>query len=225
MFGKFGLYLRELTERRIGLRTICKSYYVYSRGRAYKRGRHLESFLINGSTAVALAKNIRIVNEGTFHLGTLSRGIFLTTKKSCVLEMDENSKLIIKGYVRAGPGVTIIINRNAVLQMGDVYINSDTKLICSKDIKIGDGSHISWDVEIRDSDFHKISRDDFTVSKPIVIGSHVWIGTRATILKGVNIGAGAVVATGAIVTRDIPENCLAAGVPAKIIRRNINWEL
>jgi acetyltransferase-like isoleucine patch superfamily enzyme len=222
---KLGLVARELVKRRIGLRTICKSYYVYSKGRAYQHGRRLEAFLINGSAVVALAKNIRIVNKGTFYLGISQRGNFITTKKPCAFEMDENSKLIINGYFTAGPGVTMILNKNAVLQIGDVYINSDTKLICSENIRIGDGSRISWDVEIRDSDFHKMIRDDFTVSKPIDIGSHVWIGSRATILKGVRIGAGAVVATGAVVTKNVPENCLVAGVPAKIVRKDVKWDI
>jgi acetyltransferase-like isoleucine patch superfamily enzyme len=224
MLRKLRFIAREIPKRKIGLRTLCKSYYVYSKGRAYRYGRRLEAFVINGNTVVTLAKNIEIVNKGTFYLNTLPRGDFLTTRKPCVFEMDENSKLIISGYVRAGPGVTMIVNKNAVLQIGDVYINSDTKLICNENIKIGDGSRIAWEVEICDSDFHKMVRDNFMVSKPIDIGSRVWIGSRATILKGVRIGTGAVVASGAVVTRDVPENCLVAGIPAKIVRRDIKWE-
>jgi hypothetical protein len=221
---KLGL-ARELVKRRIGPRTICKSYYVYSKGRANQHGRRLGAFLISGNAIVALAKNIRIANKGTFCLGISQRGNFITSKKPCTFEMDENSKLIIDGYFTAGPGAAVILNKNAVLQVGDVYVNSDTKLICSESIRIGDGTRISWDVEIRDSDFHKMIRDDFRVSKPIDIGSHVWIGSRATILKGVRIGAGAIVATGAVVTRDVPENCLVAGVPARIVRKNVKWDI
>ncbi|HYB93217.1 MAG TPA: acyltransferase [archaeon] len=139
--------------------------------------------------------------------------------------MCENSRLIINGSVDIGPGVTISLNKNATLELGDdVYINSDSKLICSSNTKIGAGSVISWDVEIRDSDFHRILREDFVVSKPIDIGSKVWIGSRATVLKGVKIGDGTVVATGAVVTKDFPERCLIAGVPARIIQKNIKWE-
>jgi acetyltransferase-like isoleucine patch superfamily enzyme len=53
---------------------------------------------------------------------------------------------------------------------------------------------------------------------PIRIGDHVWIGTGAIILDGVTIGAGAIIGAGAVVTKDIPENAIAAGVPAKVIR-------
>lgn len=51
-------------------------------------------------------------------------------------------------------------------------------------------------------------------TRPVSIGNHVWIGTGATILKGVTIGDSAVVGAGAVVTRDVPTNCLVAGVPA-----------
>lgn len=56
-----------------------------------------------------------------------------------------------------------------------------------------------------------------------MIGNHVWLGQRVIIGKGVKIGENSVIGAGAIVTRDIPEGCVAAGVPAKVIRRDISW--
>ena len=53
---------------------------------------------------------------------------------------------------------------------------------------------------------------------PVKIGNKVWIGAHATILPGVTIGNGAVVGAGAVVTKDVPENAVVAGVPAKIIK-------
>lgn len=58
----------------------------------------------------------------------------------------------------------------------------------------------------------------------IVIGNDVWIGTRATILEGVNIGDGAVVGAGAVVTKDVPPYAIVGGVPAKIIKYRFNDE-
>jgi acetyltransferase-like isoleucine patch superfamily enzyme len=51
-----------------------------------------------------------------------------------------------------------------------------------------------------------------------MIGNNVWIGSRAMVLKGVEIGTGAVVAPMTIVTKDVPANCVVAGIPAKVIR-------
>ena len=56
------------------------------------------------------------------------------------------------------------------------------------------------------------------VMRPIVIGDGCWLGARATVLAGVTLGAGSVVGAAAVVTRDVFPNCLAAGVPAKVLR-------
>ena len=66
---------------------------------------------------------------------------------------------------------------------------------------------------------HDIDDPDFTADfKPIHIGHHCWIGTGAMILQGVTIGDGAVVAAGAVVTKDVPPYTVVGGVPAKVIR-------
>lgn len=61
-------------------------------------------------------------------------------------------------------------------------------------------------------------RLDYLTGAPIAIERNVWIGTAATILQGVTVGAGSVVAAGAVVTRDVPPATLVAGVPATVIR-------
>ena len=56
-------------------------------------------------------------------------------------------------------------------------------------------------------------------TRPVVIGDDVWIGANAVILPGVTIGRHVVVAAGAVVTKDVPENTIVAGVPAKVIKK------
>ena len=62
------------------------------------------------------------------------------------------------------------------------------------------------------------SRRSSIVSAPIRIGNRVWIGSHSTILPGVTVGDGAVVAAGAVVTKDVPPNTVVAGVPAKVVK-------
>ena len=62
------------------------------------------------------------------------------------------------------------------------------------------------------------------MTQPVFIGNHVWIGTNVTILKGVTIGDGAIIAAGSVVTKSVPSKCLAAGVPAKVIKENVEWK-
>jgi serine acetyltransferase len=60
------------------------------------------------------------------------------------------------------------------------------------------------------------------MSQAVTIGHDVWIGARVLVLGGVNIGIGAVVAAGAVVTKDVPPYAIVAGVPARIIRYRFN---
>lgn len=78
---------------------------------------------------------------------------------------------------------------------------------------------IASDVRILTAD-HDVDADNFAaVLASVMLRHHVWIATGATILKGVEVKAGAVVAAGSVVTRDVPERMVVAGVPALSIRR------
>lgn len=114
------------------------------------------------------------------------------------------------------------VNEGATLTLGRGYINAGLNLSCFDAITIGDRCAIAENVTIRDADNHRIdaARPD---RAPITIGDHVWIGTGATILKGVTIGDGAVIAAGAVVTRDVPARALVGGVPARVIRTDVDW--
>ena len=61
-------------------------------------------------------------------------------------------------------------------------------------------------------------REKRAISKPVTIGNDVWIGGNCTILPGITIGNNVIVAAGAVITKDVPDNCVVAGVPAKKIR-------
>jgi maltose O-acetyltransferase len=91
-------------------------------------------------------------------------------------------------------------------------------------IKIGRECLIGTRCEIYDSDFHPIGVEDRIKAIPsscqdVVIEDNVFIGSNVRILKGVTISSGSVIANSAVVTRDIPANCVAAGVPARVVRQ------
>lgn len=92
-------------------------------------------------------------------------------------------------------------------------------------LKIGNHVDIASEVQIYNSE-HDITSDDFQpINAPVAIDDYVFIGPRAIILPGVKIGKGAIVAAGAVVTKDVPEFTMVGGVPAKEIGQRKNKDL
>lgn len=101
----------------------------------------------------------------------------------------------------------------------NVFINSGCCFQDQGGITIGDGCLIGHQAVFATVNHHPspARRADMTVA-PIVLGNNVWVGSHATVLQGVTIGDGAIIAAGAVVTKDVPQNAIVAGVPAKIIK-------
>lgn len=125
--------------------------------------------------------------------GTRIAGKFYTTQPN--IEIGENTWI--------GPNFT-------------VYTNVDAKVIIGNccdiapNVIIDTGSHIIGD---------KLRRAGKGYSKDVIIGNGVWIGLRVTILAGIEISSGAIIAAGALVNKNVDKNTLVAGVPVKIIRK------
>lgn len=102
----------------------------------------------------------------------------------------------------------------------NVFINACCKFQDQGGIEIGNGVLIGHNVTL--AILNHDERPKFRQNiypRPIKIGDNVWIGSNATILQGVTIGDGAIVGANAVVTKDVPENTIVAGIPAKIIRK------
>lgn len=102
-----------------------------------------------------------------------------------------------------------------------VFINAFTYLMDCADITIGDHTFIGPHCGLYTATHplsYKIRNKGLEKALPVKIGANCWLGANVSILPGVTVGDGCVIAAGAVVTNDIPENSLAAGVPAKIIR-------
>ena len=97
-------------------------------------------------------------------------------------------------------------------------VNAKCRVDTRGDIVIGNNVSISQEVIILTAD-HDLDEPDFRGrNRTVIIEDFVWIGTRALILPGIIIGRGAVVAAGAVVTKNVPPFTLVGGVPAKVIR-------
>jgi acetyltransferase-like isoleucine patch superfamily enzyme len=105
------------------------------------------------------------------------------------------------------------------IRIGDrVFINSGSMVFAVQEITIGDDVALSSEVYITDTNSHGVEGRDVVVA-PVHIGSGTWIGTRAIILPGVTIGRRVLVAAGSVVARDVPDDSLVGGNPARVIRK------
>lgn len=125
--------------------------------------------------------------------------------------VDERFHLIPPVY--SDHGVNIRVGRN-------VFVNQGCRFNDIGGIEIGDDVMLGPDVSLISSG-HPLEPDrrrTGITSAPIRIGRNVWIGASAMVLQGVTVGEDAVVAAGAVVTRDVPARVLAGGVPAVVLK-------
>jgi acetyltransferase-like isoleucine patch superfamily enzyme len=131
-------------------------------------------------------------------------------------------------------GVHFNLGHHGTVTIGDHCYFTDALLLAEGDLTIGSYVMIGWNAVIADCDFHPMAPSDriadaVAVSPlgraprprltpvPVCIEDDVWIGPGATILKGVSIGAGAVVHAGSVVTSDVPAASAVLGNPARVV--------
>ena len=125
--------------------------------------------------------------------------------------------------VKLGKGIYLGVTPTGRLTVGnDTYIGRWTIILAECNVQIGNDCLIAPGCHLTDAN-HGIApgeliRKQALTSSPVVIGNDVWIGAGCSILPGVTIGDGAVIGARAVVTKDIPPNAIAVGVPAKVIR-------
>jgi len=125
--------------------------------------------------------------------------------------------------VRFARNITMKASRGGLIEIGDDCLITDGVYIAAeKSVAIGARTMLGPKVMIFDAD-HGIApgippRDQPTVPKPVKIGAGCWLGAGVIVLRGVTIGDGAVIGAGAVVTRDIPPNTVAIGIPARVIK-------
>ena len=123
----------------------------------------------------------------------------------------------------------ILNNEGAEIKIGNKTSVAKAQIVSLEpyNIEIGEDCMLSYDIEIRNTDSHKIydksTNKRINEGNSVKIGNHVWLGMRAVILKGVNIDDNSIVAGGSIVTKDVMSNTIVSGNPAKQIQENVYW--
>ncbi len=158
-------------------------------------------------------KNARLIRRPIYMRGksSLSYGKGLTTGHACRFDLPGGNikTLIIGRYCEMGDNVHIVAHEEVKI--------GDNVLMASK-IFISDTNHGDY-VGENQSPPESPPNDRKLISRPVTIGNNVWIGENVCILPGVAIGSGCIIGANSVVIKDVPDNCIVAGVPAKIIKK------
>jgi acetyltransferase-like isoleucine patch superfamily enzyme len=163
----------------------------------------------------------RIWNSG--RVAAKIRGLDPTVQFDGCVSVIGTGNVKIGEKSRIGDLAEFITHEQGLVRIGqEVRINRGATICAYKEVSIGDFTLIGEFVSIRDANHGIVAGEQIRSqphdAKPICIGADVWIGRGACILPGVTIGDGAVIGANSIVTKDVPPNTIAAGIPAKIIR-------
>ncbi|MCH5225014.1 MAG: hypothetical protein J1D77_03400 [Muribaculaceae bacterium] len=147
--------------------------------------------------------------------------------QNCKLFIGDGCKLIGAKFLIMGNDSKIIINSGTTINASNTQptvINA----IEGKSIVIGKDCMLSNNIEIHNSDYHTILNSEslrINDAEDIVVGNHVWIGFRSILLKGTKVGDNTIIASNTLVNKNFEkeENVLIAGIPGRVVRKNINW--
>ena len=186
--------------------------------------------LVSGNTKIESLGGRTAIKISNPHFGCLrfgfSGGSFNMRINRGGWSIKEGGELIIKnGNVHIGMGSGLYIGtKGKIFFNGRFFCNSNCLFVANKQIFFGDDVLIGWKCKIIDGDGHKIKYKNIgsTKKREITIGNHVWICSESTLLKGVEIGNGSVVAMNSHITKSFGENLLIAG--NHVAREGVDWE-
>lgn len=218
----YDLYRQAMRTLRGAKETSARAFY----GAVLQhRVRAKRDIWIGSRTVLDGAERIVVRPGGALRIGLGAFGLSSEYDVS-VVRVREGAAFHCDGIVSLQRGVRVVVDGGRLTIGHATNINGiGTKILCAQEISIGAECTFSWDVQLLDNDFHALVVDGVERPSvaPIRIGDRVWVGTRAVILKGVTIGDGAVVAAGAVVTRDVPAGAVVGGSPAAVIARADGW--
>ena len=133
------------------------------------------------------------------------------------IELGDFTRVYGHGLLETGAGGSITVGANSRIHRGCHLISYEAPIRIGNDVGIAQNCALySYDHGMHPD--MPISLQPLQSKGPVVIEDHAWVGTGVIILSGVHIGVGAIVASGAVVTQDIPDGAIAAGVPARVIK-------
>jgi acetyltransferase-like isoleucine patch superfamily enzyme len=207
---------RRAWEAREGLRRLGSKVTVKGDGNILEIGKarlHRVQIEVEGDrNLVRIHPSCKLVNTSFRLLGNDLR-----------VELGESVKISSWGdFLLMGDDSSIRIDHHTTVESARFIAHGGT------DLEVGPDCMFAYDVEVRTSDSHSIidakTGQRINADKSVRIGEHVWLGARSVVLKGVNIGDQSIIATGAIITKDVGSGVLVGGAPARQIKDGVTWD-
>lgn len=172
-----------------------------------------------------------IILEGSIYRAMVSwgfDGVEGRVIKRCYVSIHNGGKLILRGNTIFLKGTGIVID-SAKISIGENFLCNCDSFLCATrhNITIGNDCLFGWNVQLNTTDGHATYVNGILneASAPITIGNHVWIGADNLIFKRSVIPDGCIVAQRSLVSKSFSKPCcLLAGIPAKVIRENVDWK-
>ena len=173
--------------------------------------------LVVGKNNIIQVADLKRSNKIKFHIYGDNNKIIINTKSRFISDIRIGSK------GRFCNNCKIIIGENSTSEGSTIRMQE-----CNLELCIGTDSMLSNDIQIFCSDIHTIYDNENNVinrGKNLIIGNHVWIGTGVNIAKNSIIGDNCIVGMKSVVAGKFEEpNCVIAGNPARVVKRNVNWD-
>jgi acetyltransferase-like isoleucine patch superfamily enzyme len=158
------------------------------------------------------------------HPSVITRGLVFLDRGASVQLTPGYGRLVLGRWVHLGAGTTLRCHEGTLTVGDKTVLARNVAVNCYLDVEIGDSVLIADGVYISDFDhaFADVTRpikDQGIVKSRVRVERDVWLGTKATVSRGVVIGEGAVVGANAVVTHDLPPFSVSVGVPAKVVKQ------
>jgi len=216
----------RLAFKELGARSLIQTvrFNVHYFGR--KLGLQLPVFVYNNVYFKQRLGNVELQSfeTGNVKIGKCIIGVY--NKENTEIQFNDGCSVYFGRNVTIGSGCKISVQGQMQI-FDNVCITGKSMIVCSKNIEIGANSLISWNVQIMDTDLHKLfiegTRTNY--NRPVLVGENVWINSGCIILKGTTIANNSVVGANSLLNKKYEApNCLIIGNPAQCVRQNIKWE-
>lgn len=194
----------------------------------YSNSKQLNGFN-NKLTNEGVFKNVKFDIVGDYNEIKIGKNTFI--KDTRFYLRGNNHKIVIEDNCYIGMGELWIEDHHGSISIGSNTTIEQANLAVTEPfsiIEIRKNCMLSHNIEVRTGDSHSIidltSGERINKAANVIIHEHVWIGAHAKILKGVIIGPNSIIGIASLVTKNIQANSIAAGIPAKVIKTNINWK-